>query len=106
MNRFAFTLRVKRELVDEYRRRHASVWPDMLDALRRTGWHNYSLFLRDDGTLFGYFESSGTIEEALAAMAREPVNARWQADMAPFFEGSGRPADQQMDVLQEVFHLD
>jgi L-rhamnose mutarotase len=54
VNRFAFTLRVKVDMLDEYRRRHAAVWPDMLDALRRTGWHNYSLFLRDDGTLFGY----------------------------------------------------
>jgi L-rhamnose mutarotase len=106
MPRIGFTLQVKPELIDEYRRHHAAVWPEMLDALRRCGWGNYSLFLRADGTLFGYVEVPGTFDEARAAMDAEPVNARWQALMAPFFEGSGRPADQLMQPLEEVFHLD
>ena len=78
----------------------------MLDALRRTGWHNYSLFLRDDGTLFGYFETPGTFEQALRGMAGQPVNDRWQQLMAPYFEGAGAAADTMMEQLEEVFHLD
>jgi L-rhamnose mutarotase len=57
VNRFGFTLKVRDGMLDEYRRHHEAVWPEMLDALRRAGWHNYSLFLRPDGTLFGYVES-------------------------------------------------
>jgi L-rhamnose mutarotase len=106
MTRVAFTLQVRPEMIGEYRRHHAAVWPEMLDALRRSGWRDYSLFLREDGTLFGYVEVPGTFEEARAAMDAEPVNARWQALMAPFFEGDGRAPDQQMAVLDEVFHLD
>ena len=106
MNRVGFTLKVKPELIDEYRRHHEQVWPEMLDALGRSGWHNYSLFLREDGTLFGYVEVPGTFAEALATMEAEPVNARWQALMAPFFEGDGTAPDQQMQTLDEVFHLD
>ena len=79
VHRFGFTLKVRPELADEYRRHHAAVWPEMLDALRRAGWHNYSLFLRDDGTLFGYVETPARLAEARAAMAAEPVNERWQA---------------------------
>jgi L-rhamnose mutarotase len=105
VNRFGFTLKVRPEMAGEYRRHHAAVWPEMLDALRRAGWHNYSLFLREDGTLFGYVETPATLADARAAMASEPVNERWQAMMAPFFEGSGLPADQMMEELQEVFHL-
>lgn len=106
MTRVAFVLRVKPALCDEYRERHRDVWPEMLDALGRSGWHNYSLFLRGDGTLFGYFETPRSFQDALDTMASEPVNARWQASMARFFEGSGGAADTMMDQLDEVFHLD
>ena len=106
MNRVCFTLRVKRTALEEYKAHHEHVWPDMLDALSRTGWHNYSLFLREDGTLFGYVETPDGLDAARAAMESEPVNARWQAEMAPFFEGDGAPADRMMAELEEVFHLD
>ena len=105
LNRIAFRLRVRPELIDEYRRHHAEVWPDMRAALERCGWHNYSLFLDRDGTLFGYFETPGSLDDAVAAMQGEPVNERWQALMEPFFDGAGAPADQQMRAIEEVFHL-
>lgn len=105
MNRIAFTLQVRPDMLDEYRRHHKAVWPEMLDALRRTGWHRYSLFLRDDGLLIGYFETSGTFEQALAGMEHEEVNERWQDLMAPYFEGDGNAGDTQMVQLDEVFHL-
>lgn len=106
MKRIAFTLQVRPDRLGDYRSHHESVWPEMLDALRRHGWHRYSLFLRDDGLLVGYFETTGTFEEALAGMADEEVNERWQALMAPFFEGDGSAADTQMTELDEIFHLD
>ncbi len=106
MQRVGFVLRVRPDRLDEYRAHHREVWPEMLDALRRHGWRNYSLFLRDDGTLFGYVEASNGFEAALAGMADEAVNERWQTLMAPFFEGDGSAADTMMEQLDEVFHLD
>jgi len=103
-HRIGFRLQVRPELLDEYRAHHAEVWPELREALRRSGWHAYSLFLDDDGTLFGYFETGGTLEEAVAAMQREPVNTRWQELMAPYFV-TGAVPDQQMRALDEVFHL-
>ncbi|RIK57568.1 MAG: L-rhamnose mutarotase [Chloroflexi bacterium] len=106
MQRVCFLLKVKPERLEEYKRRHQAVWPDMLDALRDTGWHNYSLFLRDDGLLVGYLETDD-FEAARQAMAAREVNARWQADMAPFFEAlEGQRPDQGLMTLTEVFHLD
>ena len=57
MERVCFLLRVRPDRLDEYRARHRAVWPEMLDALARAGWRNYSLFLRDDGLLVGYLET-------------------------------------------------
>ena len=106
MQRVGFVLRVREDRLDEYRAAHQEVWPEMLEALSRQGWHNYSLFLRGDGTLFGYFETPVSLEQALAAMASEEVNTRWQEAMAEYFDNAGAPADTVMEELIEVFHLD
>jgi L-rhamnose mutarotase len=105
MARYCFLLRVRPERMDEYRRRHAAVWPEMLAALAEAGWWNYSLFLADDGLLVGYVEADD-LQTSLAAMAGTEVNARWQAEMAPFFaELEGAP-DEGLALLEEVFHLE
>jgi L-rhamnose mutarotase len=104
--RTCFLLKVRPEMLEEYKQRHASVWPEMLDALRETGWRNYSLFLRPDGLLVGYLEADD-FEKCCAAMKKYPVNARWQAEMSGFFEAlSGGGADDNISPLEEVFHLD
>jgi L-rhamnose mutarotase len=104
--RICFLLKVRKERLEEYKQRHAHVWPEMLDALRSTGWHNYSLFLRPDGLLVGYLETDN-FEQACAAMKQHPVNARWQAEMSPFFEApEGSAPDDRILPLEEVFHLD
>ena len=107
MKRVGFLLKVKQDRIEEYKEHHQAVWPEMLDALRRTGWYNCSLFMREDGLLFGYFEAPGSFGSALEGMSREEVNARWQKLMAAYFEDlGGAQADESMVELEEVFHLD
>lgn len=106
MRRVCFQLQVKPDRIEEYKRRHAAVWPDMLQALTASGWHNYSLFLRPDGLLIGYFETP-SLEDAQAAMARTEVNERWQAQMSEFFVDLGDAApDTGFVELEEVFNLE
>ncbi|MFJ5610912.1 L-rhamnose mutarotase [Streptomyces sp. NPDC093221] len=105
MRRVCFVLKVRQERLDEYRARHADVGPRMREALSAAGWHNYSLFLREDGLLVGYLETED-FERARAAMDGTEVNARWQAEMAGFFEElDGAAPDAAMVPLTEVFHL-
>ncbi len=106
MKRIGFLLKVKEEMIEEYKRHHEAVWPEMLEALRRHGWHNYSLFMQPDGLLFGYFETPESFDAARAGMATEEINQKWQDFMAPYFEGVGLHADQMMLELTEVFHTD
>jgi L-rhamnose mutarotase len=106
MERVCFTLRVRPERRDEYAARHAAVWPEMLRALADSGWHNYSLFLGEDGLLVGYFETP-SLEQALAGMEATEVNARWQAEMAEYFQAlDGARPDTGFTRLAEVFHLE
>jgi L-rhamnose mutarotase len=89
----------------EYRERHTAVWPEMLRALRNAGWRDYQLFLRDDGLLVGTLVADD-LAAAQAAMDASEVSARWEAEMAPFFDlpGGGDGRDKQQ--LDLVFDLD
>jgi L-rhamnose mutarotase len=104
--RICFQLQVAPELIDEYTRRHADVWPEMREALTATGWRNYSLFMTPTGTVIGYLECDD-FDEIRRAMEQTDVNARWQAEMAQLFTGlDGKRADESMQPLVEIFHLD
>lgn len=106
MERVCFVLQVRPERLEEYKTRHRAVWPEMQQALRETGWNNYSLFLRPDGLLVGYLETED-FDRAREEMAKREINARWQREMTHFFVGlNGNSPDGLMTRLEEVFHLD
>jgi len=105
MKRIGFQFKVRQASLAKYREYHKNVWPEMLDALRGTGWHNYTLFMRDDGLIFGYFETEESLAVAQAKMASKEINSRWQEFMSPFMDSNARP-DETFVELQEYFHLD
>lgn len=105
MHRVCFELQVDPARLDEYRQRHAAVWPDMLQAIADSGRRNYSLFLRADGLLIGYYETQ-SVEESQSRLEADPRTAAWEAEMAEFFIAlDGRP-DQAAPVLTEIFNLE
>ena len=105
MNRVGFQFKVLSDHIAEYREHHKNVWPEMLDALRETGWHNYTLFMRNDGLIFGYFETEESLAVAQTKMASKEINSRWQEFMSPFMDSNARP-DKTFVELHEYFHLD
>jgi L-rhamnose mutarotase len=106
MQRVCFQLQVRPDRIAEYKQAHQQVWPEMLRALAEHGWHNYSLFLREDGLLIGYFETP-SLEAAQAGMEATEVNHRWQRQMAELFTDLGDALpDQGFLRLDEIFHLE
>ncbi|WP_062289595.1 L-rhamnose mutarotase [Demequina phytophila] len=105
MSRVCFTLQVDPDRLEEYVDAHRAVWPEMLAAIRDAGRRSYSLFLRPDGLLVGYYETDDDSASA-AALAADPRTARWEATMAPFFVSlEGDRADQGAPRLTEIFNL-
>jgi L-rhamnose mutarotase len=102
VRRICFTLQVRPDRLEEYRERHAAVWPEMLQALAATGWRDYSLFLRADGLLVGYLVTED-FDAAQAALARTGASRRWEESMADFFVDTAADDKQSLD---EVFHLE
>src|SRR4051812_9132303 len=105
MQRVCFQLQVDPSRLDEYAERHAAVWPDMLEAIAASGRRNYSLFLRPDGLLTGYFEVDD-LEASQRFLAASPAAARWEAAMAELFPALDGRADQELAALPEIFHLE
>ena len=105
MKRVGFQFKVRKDCIAEYQEHHKNVWPEMLDALRESGWHNYTLFMRPDGLIFGYFESDEGLQDAQAKMAAKEINTRWQEFMSKFVDANARP-DETFVELEEYFHLD
>jgi L-rhamnose mutarotase len=106
MERVCFQLQVKPARMAEYVERHRAVWPDMLQAIADAGRRNYSLVLREDGLLIGYYETDDDAASA-AALAADPRTAAWEAEAADFFESlPGARPDQGAPQLTEVFHLE
>jgi len=106
MTRVCLQLQVKPERIQEYKIAHAAVWPDMLEALRDSGWHNYSIFLRPDGLLTLYFETP-SLDQALSRMAATEVNSRWAVAMnGLFLDQAGASPDTGFVHLVEIFNLE
>ena len=55
MEHMAWKGRIKPGCKAEYQKRHAEIWPEMVQVLKDAGICNYSIFYCND-ELFGYYE--------------------------------------------------
>ena len=107
MKRFGQIIGVKQEKLEEYKKYHAAVWPEVLEMIRLCNIRNYSIFYKD-GMLYAYFEYVGSDFDAdMAKMAADPMTQKWWDVMMPM----QTPVDTRTDGewwanLEEVFHVD
>ena len=107
MKRFAQLIGIKADRLEEYKRYHAAVWPEILDMIRQCNIRNYSIFYRD-GLLFAYFEYTGNDFDAdMAKMAADPKTQEWWDIMKPIQTPlETRAEGEWWTTLEEVFHTD
>jgi L-rhamnose mutarotase len=107
MKRYGATIRLEPGKIEEYKRYHAKVWPEVLETIRRCHIRNYSIFLKDD-VLFGYFEYHGSDYAAdMERMAADGKTQEWWSVMMPM----QRPLETRREgewwaEMEEVFHLE
>jgi len=77
MRRVGFQLQVKKDRIAEYKEVHRNVWPEVCAALTRHGWHRYSLFVNEEGLVFGYFGTEADFATALAGFLAAEATQRW-----------------------------
>jgi L-rhamnose mutarotase len=93
--------------LEEYRKYHAQVWPEVLDTIRKCNIRNYSIFHKD-GVLYAYFEYVGSDFKAdMDRMAADRKTQEWWAIMNPMQQPlEGRSAGEWWADMEEVFHVD
>jgi len=107
MKRYGQIIGVKQEKLEEYKKYHAAVWPEVLEMIRLCNIRNYSIFYKD-GMLYAYFEYVGNDFEAdMAKMAADPTTQKWWDVMMPMQIPVTTRADGEWWAnLEEVFHVD
>lgn len=107
MRRMGMMIGIKPEKIDEYKRLHAEVWPEILDGITACNIRNYTIFLREpENLLFGYWEYHGKDFAADAAkMAENPKTKQWWALTDPCQTPLESRAEGEMwTMMEEVFH--
>jgi L-rhamnose mutarotase len=105
MQRVAFRLRIKPDAIAGYEKDHAHVWPELLAKLKEVGISDYSIFRRGQDLILVMRVKD--FDAAWDALATDPVNLRWQAEMAKYFEPMpGLQPGERFPMMKEVFYME
>jgi L-rhamnose mutarotase len=103
--RAAFRLRLKASAIEGYERDHKNVWPELLARLKEVGISDYSIFRRGQD-LFLVMRVVN-LEAAWQALENDPVNLRWQREMAKYFEPvPDLQSGERFAIMEEVFYME
>lgn len=107
MTRHGQVIRIRKEKLEEYRKYHADVWPEVLSMIRQCNIENYSIYHKD-GYLFAYFEYTGIdFKTDMARMAADPKTQEWWDIMMPLQNPlETRNEGEWWAEMEEVFHID
>jgi L-rhamnose mutarotase len=112
IQRYGSVIGLKPEKIEEYKRLHANVWPDVLKMIKQCNICNYSIYLgeleNNKYYLFSYFEYTGDDFDAdMAKMAADPTTQKWWT----FCEPCQNPIQTRKEGewwanMEEVFHCE
>ena len=101
MERYAWRAEVLPGMLEEYRRRHDALWPEMQEVLAAAGIRNYTIWVsgRD---LFGYYECD-SVETAARVQSESPVVKKWDAYMKDVMRMEPDPITGAQPRMEQVF---
>ena len=107
MKRFGQIIGIDPQKLEEYKKYHAAVWPEVLNMIKACNISNYSIYHKD-GMLFAYMEYTGNDFAAdMAKMAADPETQKWWEIMIPMQKPlPTRDKEEWWANMEEVFHLD
>jgi len=107
MKRYGMIIGVNPDKIEEYKKLHANVWPNVLKIISECNIRNYSIYLKDNA-LFSYFEYTGDDFDAdMDKMASDPTTQKWWDVCKPCqIPLASREEGEWWANMEEVFHMD
>ena len=103
MEKIAFRMQINPGQVDEYRRRHDAIWPELVELLKQAGISDYSIFVHE-GTHSLFAVLKRIESHTMESLPLDPVMQRWWAHMADIMV-SGDNNEPVVEPLDCVFHM-
>ena len=105
MEKYAWKAQLKEGCLEEYKRRHNEIWPEMLAVLKSAGIQNYTIW-NVGNELFGYYECEKGVAYAANVQANSDVVDRWNMYMADIMIMEKDPETGAQPLLVKVFEMD
>jgi L-rhamnose mutarotase len=103
MTRIAFKMKLHAGVVEEYKRRHDEIWPELAKLLKDTTVSDYSIFL-DESTNSLFATLKVEQRELMDQLPSHPVMKKWWAYMKDLMESNADNSPVSIP-LNEVFYL-
>lgn len=107
MKRYGSVIKIKPKKLEEYKKIHINIWPEVAKTITECNIKNYSIFYKD-GYLFSYFEYVGKdFNKDMAKMAADSTTQEWWDVCMPMQEPlDTRKKGEWWAEMEEVFHQD
>ena len=105
IERYAWKATVKDGQLEEYKRRHDNIWPEMKELLKSAGIRNYTIW-NVGNELFGYYECEKGIDFAAKTQAESEIVDRWNEYMKDVMTMEMDSETGAQPKLTQVFFLE
>ena len=103
MEKFAFKMQLNPGCREEYIKRHAEIWPELISLLKQAGILDYSIHLdTETDILFGVLWRKDS--HSMSDLPNHPVMQKWWAYMADIMKvnPNNEPVSKPLEI---VFHM-
>lgn len=105
MEKYAWNALVAEGKIDEYKRRHDNLWPEMKELLKKAGIRNYTIW-NVGNELFGYYECEFGAEYAAKVQRESEIVERWDEYMKDILIMETDPETGAQPRLTQVFSFE
>lgn len=102
--RIAFKMKIKRGAIEEYKKRHDELWPELHKLLKDAGISEYSIFFDEETQiLFAFQKQAG--EQGSQDLGKTEIVRRWWKYMSDIMETNADNSPVSTS-LEEVFFME